>query len=103
MAEDDPNTLVNPFTGQVLRLVEITDEHLVMESTYQAGGAPAPPHFHPSQEERFEVIEGGVRANVEGDERILRPTGGGETEDDERRETERGSEGASHEILRAGL
>ncbi len=72
MAQPDPNTLVNPFTGQVIRLVELTGEHLVMESIYQAGGAPAPPHFHPEQEERFEVIEGGVRANVRGEERVLR-------------------------------
>jgi quercetin dioxygenase-like cupin family protein len=72
MAETDPNTLVNPFTGQVIRLVELTDERLVMESIYQVGGAPAPPHLHPDQEERFEVIEGGVRSNVGGEERILR-------------------------------
>lgn len=43
-----------------------------MESIHQAGGAPAPPHLHPDQEERFEVIEGGVRANVGGEERVLR-------------------------------
>lgn len=63
---------MNPFTGQVIRLVELTSERLVMESIYQAGGAPAPPHLHPAQDERFEVIEGGVRANVGGEERVLR-------------------------------
>jgi quercetin dioxygenase-like cupin family protein len=75
MSETDPNhpePLVNPFTGQVIRFVEETEDRLVMESTYRAGGAPAPPHLHPSQEERFEVIEGGVRANVEGAEHTLR-------------------------------
>jgi len=72
VADDDANTLVNPFTGQVVRLIELTEERLVMESIYQAGGAPAPPHLHPEQEERFEVIEGGVRSNVGGEERVLR-------------------------------
>ena len=71
---EHPEPLVNPFTGQVIRFVEQTDERLVMESTYRAGGAPAPPHFHPDQEERFEVIEGGgVRCNIYGEERTLRP------------------------------
>jgi quercetin dioxygenase-like cupin family protein len=72
MDETDPNTLINPFTGQVIRLLELNGNGLVMESIYQAGGSPAPPHFHPDQEERFEVIEGGVRANVGGEEKILR-------------------------------
>jgi quercetin dioxygenase-like cupin family protein len=72
MAEADPNTLVNPFTGQVIRLLELDGDRLVMESIYQAGGSPAPPHFHPDQQERFEIVEGGVRANVDGEEMVLR-------------------------------
>jgi quercetin dioxygenase-like cupin family protein len=74
MAETDPThpePLINPFTGQVIRFVEQTEERLVMESTYRAGGAPAPPHFHPDQEEHFSVIEGSVRSNVGGEERVL--------------------------------
>jgi quercetin dioxygenase-like cupin family protein len=75
MTETDPThpaPLVNPFTGQVIRFVEETEERLVMESTYRAGGAAAPPHLHPSQEEHFSVIEGRVRSNVDGEERVLR-------------------------------
>ena len=63
--------LTNPFTGQTLERLSEDDEVLVMETTYAAGGAPAPPHFHPSQEERFTVLEGAVRTAIEGEEQIL--------------------------------
>ena len=36
------------------------------------GSAP-PPHFHPAQDESFEVLEGELSAVVDGVERILRP------------------------------
>jgi quercetin dioxygenase-like cupin family protein len=64
--------LTNPFTGQTLERLSEDDEVLVMETTYAAGGAPAPAHFHPAQEEHFTVLSGAVRAGVEGEERILR-------------------------------
>lgn len=64
--------LTNPFTGQTLERLSEDDEVLVMETTYAAAGATAPAHFHPSQEERFTVLSGAVRAGVEGEERILR-------------------------------
>ena len=34
------------------------------------GNAP-PKHFHPEQDERFEVLEGSLRVNVDGEERDL--------------------------------
>lgn len=67
-----PSELRNPFTGQVIRFVEETDETLVMESSYEADGAPAPAHFHPDQEERFLVLEGSVRAATGDDEIVMR-------------------------------
>jgi quercetin dioxygenase-like cupin family protein len=63
--------LTNPFTGQTVRRVSEDEELLVMESSYRASGAPAPAHFHPSQDERFVVLSGSVRAAVDGDERLL--------------------------------
>jgi quercetin dioxygenase-like cupin family protein len=47
-------------------------ELLEVEARYEPGGSPPPPHFHPSQDERFEVLEGELRAVVDGDERTLR-------------------------------
>lgn len=66
------NELRNPFTGQTIRFVEESPELLVMESSYRAGGPPAPPHLHPSQDERFVVLSGAVEVKVDGEERTLR-------------------------------
>ncbi len=45
---------------------------LEVEATYAPGGAPPPAHLHPSQSERFEVLEGILRTQVEGEDRELR-------------------------------
>jgi quercetin dioxygenase-like cupin family protein len=55
-----------------------TSDALVVEATYGAGGKPPPKHYHPGQDEHFEVLEGSIRVRVDGDEREL---GGGETID----------------------
>lgn len=64
--------LRNPFTGQTITFVEESDELLVMESSYEAGGAPAPAHLHPDQDERFTVLSGAVVTEIDGEERTLR-------------------------------
>jgi quercetin dioxygenase-like cupin family protein len=43
-------------------------ELLEMEATYGGTGALPPEHFHPRQAERFEVLEGAVRAIIDGTE-----------------------------------
>ncbi len=63
--------LTNPFTGQTLTFISEADDVLVMESSYSAGGAPAPAHLHPAQEEVFHVLSGSVRASVDGEVQIL--------------------------------
>ena len=59
--------------GFRLRLVqtgaETGGELLEMEATYGGGGSLPPEHLHPRQVERFEVLEGAVRAIVGGEER----------------------------------
>lgn len=45
---------------------ETGGELLVMEATYGGEGQMPPEHLHPHQEERFEVLEGAVRAVVGG-------------------------------------
>jgi quercetin dioxygenase-like cupin family protein len=64
--------LENPATGQTITFLERTSERLVVETTYRAGGADAPAHYHPSQEEHFEVLEGAVLCSIEGEKRTLR-------------------------------
>lgn len=38
-----------------------------------APGKPPPPHFHPAQDEHFQVIEGELRARVAGRKYLLKP------------------------------
>src|SRR3954469_12903965 len=59
--------------GYVLRLVataaETGGELLEMEARYSGEGALPPEHLHPSQDERFTVLEGTVRVIAAGEER----------------------------------
>ena len=55
--------------GYRLRLVTVTPELLEMEAIYGGTGQMPPLHFHPSQDERFEVLEGTVRAVIDGEPR----------------------------------
>jgi mannose-6-phosphate isomerase-like protein (cupin superfamily) len=69
----EPGQVLEGPDGFLLRLREIGDEALVMEASY-SGTAPMPPeHFHPGQTERFEVIEGAMRALIGGEERVYGP------------------------------
>jgi mannose-6-phosphate isomerase-like protein (cupin superfamily) len=60
---------ITGHNGFRLKLVQITDELLVMEAFYSGEGGLPPTHFHPRQDEHFEVLEGAVRAVVDGEER----------------------------------
>lgn len=54
--------------GITLRLVVETDELLAMEADYEDTGTMPPPHLHPSQDERFEVLDGTIHAIVGDDD-----------------------------------
>ena len=53
-----------------LRFDRIDPEVLEMEASYSGEAGMPPMHLHPSQAERFEVIEGAMRANIEDEERV---------------------------------
>ena len=55
--------------GMSLRFVRIEPDELVMEASYSGDGGMPPMHLHPSQAERFEVLEGRMRTIVGGGER----------------------------------
>ena len=55
--------------GLVLRIVGLSDELLVMEASYSGEGAMPPMHLHPSQAERFEVLEGKMATVIAGVDR----------------------------------
>jgi mannose-6-phosphate isomerase-like protein (cupin superfamily) len=46
---------------------------LVVEARWGAGGSAPPGHFHPDQDEHFEVLEGRLTVRVDGEERTLEP------------------------------
>jgi hypothetical protein len=58
--------------GESLEVLEHTSAVLVLEATYAPGGSPPPAHYHPEQDEHFEVVEGALRIEVAGVERDLR-------------------------------
>jgi mannose-6-phosphate isomerase-like protein (cupin superfamily) len=68
--------------GIQLRLIrtgaETDGELLEMEATYPGDGSMPPTHLHPSQAEHFEILEGSMRAIVDGKEQVY---GAGETFD----------------------
>ena len=45
-----------------------------MEQAYEAGAEAPPPHYHPSQDEHFEVLEGAIALRVGHEHRVV-PTG----------------------------
>jgi quercetin dioxygenase-like cupin family protein len=51
-----------------LRLVRVDPEVLEMEATYSGEAAMPPRHLHPNQAERFEILEGEMRAVIDGEE-----------------------------------
>ena len=48
----------------VLEILSRDPELLVMEQSYDAGAEAPPPHYHPSQDEHFEVLEGSIALRV---------------------------------------
>ena len=55
----------------LVRTGEETDgELLEMEASYSGEAEMPPEHLHPKQAERFEVLEGRMRAIVDGEERV---------------------------------
>lgn len=49
----------------------VSREALEVEAVYGASGSPPPRHFHPGQDEHFEVLAGTIRVRVDGEEREL--------------------------------
>ena len=68
----NPETLtITPHESVEIR--SSTPEALELEATYAPDGSAPPKHWHPEQDEHFEVLEGRVRTRVEGDQRDLGP------------------------------
>jgi quercetin dioxygenase-like cupin family protein len=54
-----------------IKLISRTDEGLEVEATYLAGRSRPPRHWHPTQDEQFEVLTGAVQVEIDGTTRVL--------------------------------
>jgi quercetin dioxygenase-like cupin family protein len=65
----------NPAARMRLRLVQTgagtNGELLEMEATYEPGSVEPLEHFHPSQDEHFEILAGSMEAQIAGERRTL--------------------------------
>jgi mannose-6-phosphate isomerase-like protein (cupin superfamily) len=61
---------IEGFGGMRLRFDRIDPEVLEMEATYSGEAGMPPLHLHPEQSERFEILEGSMRANIGDEERV---------------------------------
>jgi hypothetical protein len=61
---------IDAFGAMRLRFETIDDDVLVMEATYSGEAGMPPAHLHPKQAEHFEVLEGSMRAIVDGEEHV---------------------------------
>jgi mannose-6-phosphate isomerase-like protein (cupin superfamily) len=73
-----PGQEIQRANGFVLRIITLDDELLEMEARYRGDAPLAQSHYHPNQDEHFEVLEGTIHAVVGGADRRY---GDGETFD----------------------
>lgn len=60
--------------GQTLRIIASSPEALELESTWTSGGKKPQRHYHPGQDERFEVLAGQLTVELGSDPpRVLQP------------------------------
>ena len=61
-------TVTNPVAGMTLLFrktaADTEGELLEMEATYEPSSMQPFPHFHPSQREHFEILEGAMKAKI---------------------------------------
>jgi mannose-6-phosphate isomerase-like protein (cupin superfamily) len=54
-----------------ITIVSRAPEVLVAEVSYGPDGSPPPAHFHPAQDERFEILEGELTVRMGGETKVL--------------------------------
>jgi mannose-6-phosphate isomerase-like protein (cupin superfamily) len=57
-----------------LKIVATGPDALEVEASYRPLGSPPPAHLHPGQDESFEILEGTMRARIDG-EQVELPAG----------------------------
>jgi quercetin dioxygenase-like cupin family protein len=71
------NEIRNPKTGQRIKFLQTTNDtkgsFLEMISTYEAKSIEPPSHYHPYQEEYFEIVSGELTVRINGEIEVLGP------------------------------
>src|SRR5687767_9560215 len=57
--------------SETVTVVREEEDLLEVEGRWGPEGKPPPPHFHPAQDEHFEVLAGRLKAKLDGEEREL--------------------------------
>jgi quercetin dioxygenase-like cupin family protein len=57
---------------EAVRIRRSEPDRLEVEVSYSPGGGPPPAHFHPDQDECFELLSGELEARIDGERRTLR-------------------------------
>jgi quercetin dioxygenase-like cupin family protein len=69
--------ITNPKTGQRIKFVQTTNDtkgsFLEMLSTYETNSIEPPSHYHPFQEEYFEVVSGELSIRMNGEVELMGP------------------------------
>ena len=63
----------NLTPSESVRVLRHDPDPIEVEGSWGPSGSPPPKHFHPGQDERFEVLEGVLTARVDGEKRELGP------------------------------
>jgi mannose-6-phosphate isomerase-like protein (cupin superfamily) len=63
-----PGQEIKRANGFVLRIESLDEELLAMQAHYVGDAPLAQAHYHPSQDEHFEVLSGRIHAVIDGDE-----------------------------------
>lgn len=72
---DAPTYRLSPQQTLTIRksAADTGGELLEVEATWSGAGDLPPAHFHPDQDEHFEVVEGTLRVQIDGAERLVGP------------------------------
>jgi hypothetical protein len=61
---------IEGFGGMRLRFEQVDPDLLAMEASYTGEAGMPPLHLHPNQAEHFEILDGRMRAIIDGEERV---------------------------------
>jgi mannose-6-phosphate isomerase-like protein (cupin superfamily) len=68
-----PNEQLRLTGSETVTIRKSSPEMLEVEGSWGPGGKPPPAHYHPAQDEHFDVLEGRLKVKVEGEEHELGP------------------------------